>query len=43
MVGTPLHMGSQPSGTVATPAMLLFGTLLKGRGSGMRTGSGLRR
>lgn len=46
VVGTPLHLGSQPSGAVATPAMLLFGTVLKGQqrsGSGLRTGSGLRR
>jgi hypothetical protein len=43
VVGTPLHMGSQPSGTVATPAMLLFNTSLKHGRSGLRTGSGLRR
>lgn len=44
VVGTPLHLGSQPSGSVATPAMLLFGTVLKNRNcSGLRTGSGLRR
>lgn len=46
VVGTPLHLGSQPSGAVATPAMLLFGTVLKSQqrsGSGLRTGSGLRR
>lgn len=45
MVGTPLHLESERTGggaTIATPAMLLFGTTLKGHGSGLRS-SGLRR
>eukprot|EP00887_Chlorella_sp_A99_P004316 scaffold15.g4316.t1 len=44
VVGTPLHLESDRLGgaTIATPAMLLFGTALKGHGSGLRSGGGLR-